>query len=89
MDIEEFIFIRYRDNVIIVSDMVSKLYNDFGLIKDDSIRVINRIFDYQRSRYGDILDCNNYVEHSIEEKRQLSIKACQRRTAKRRYRERR
>lgn len=89
MDIEEFIFIRYRDNVIIVRDMVDKLYNDFGLLKDDSIRVINRIFDYQRIRYGDILDCNDYVEHSIEEKRQMSIKACQRRAAKRRYRERR
>ena len=89
MDIEEFIFNRYKDNVIIFKDMVNKLYNDFGLIKDDSIRVINRIFDYQRSRYGDILECNNYVEHSIEEKRQMSIKACQRRAAKRRYRERR
>lgn len=89
MDIEEFIFIRYRDNIITVKDMVDKLYNDFGLMKDDSIRVINRIFDYQRSRYGDILDCNMYVDHSIEEKRQLSIKACQRRAAKRRYRERR
>ena len=89
MDIEEFIFIRYRDNVIIVRDMVNKLYNDFGLLRDDSIRVINRIFDYQRSRYGDILDCNMDVDHSLEEKRALSIKACQRRAAKRRYRERR
>lgn len=89
MDIEEFIFIRYRDNVIIVRDMVDTLYNNFGLIKDDSIRIINRIFDYQRSRYGDILDCDTYTDHSKEEKIYLSDKARYRRNAKRRYRERR
>lgn len=89
MDIEEFIYIRYRDNVILVSDFCTKMYKDFGLLKDDTIRVINRIFDYQRARYGDILDCNNFTEHTLEEKRQMSIKACQRRAAKRRYNERR
>lgn len=89
MDIEEFIFIRYRDNVIIISDIVNKLYKDFGLMRDDIIRCINRIYDYQRKKYGDILDCNNYTEHSKEEKMYLSDKARQRRNAKRRYLERR
>lgn len=89
MDIEEFIFIRYRDNVIIVRELCNKLYKDFGLMRDDSIRCINRIYDYQRERYGDILDCNNYTDHSKEEKRDLSDKARQRRNAKRRYLERR
>lgn len=84
MDIEEFIFNRYKDNVIIFKDMVNKLYNDFDLIKDDSIRVINRIYDYQRSKYGDVLDCNNYIGHSIEELRQMSSRASHRRAAKRR-----
>lgn len=89
MDIEEFIFIRYRDNVILVSEFCSKMYKDFGLMKDDTIKVINRIFDYQRKEYGDILDCNYYVSHTKEELRQMSIKANQRRASLRRYKERR
>lgn len=89
MDIEEFIFIRYRDNIIVVKDFTSKMYKDFGLMKDDTIRIINRIFNYQRVKYGDILDCNNYMAHSKEELIKMSFNANQRRAALRRYRERR
>ena len=76
MDIEEFIFIRYRDNVIIVSDMLQKLYHDFGFMRDDSIKVINRIYDYQREKYGDILDMDrSKVFYSMEELHKMNYNA--------------
>ena len=89
MDIEEFIFIRYRDNVILVSDFRSRMFKDFGLMKDDSIRVINRIFDYQRKEYGDILDTNSYQWYTKEELRKIGINAQSRRHRKKLYNERR
>lgn len=88
MNYEDFLFYKYRDNVIMVTKFKQQINKDYGLDSDDTTRLINRIFDYQKSRYGDVLDGTIY-EYTKEELNRIRLNAVARRHHNRKYRERR
>lgn len=78
MDYADFLYYKYRDNVIMVTKFREQIHRDYGLSKDDTTRLVNRIFDYQKQKYGDVLDAT-YYELSKEIKEKLRIRAVARR----------
>ena len=87
MNYGDFLFYKYRDNVIMVIQFRKEISRDYGLDRDDTTRLVNRILDYQKKTYGDVLDATFY-ELSKEAKERLRIRAVARRYY-RRNRERR
>lgn len=88
MDKEEFIYLTYKDNVIKVKAFKEILKNTYHIIGDNATRIINRIFDYQKARYGDLLN-NDNIWYTREELERIGIFARTRRHNKRVYQERR
>lgn len=87
MNYGEFLFYKYRDSVIMVTQFRKEISRDYGLDSDDITRLVNRILDYQKKIYGDVLDATFY-ELSKEAKERLRVRALARRYY-RRNRERR
>ena len=88
MDKEEFIYLLYRDSVVKIRDFKVILKNRHHIIGDAATKLINRIFDYQKKIYGDLLN-NDNVWYTREELEHIRIKAVARRHKKREYQERR
>lgn len=74
MDYSELLFYKYRDNVIMVTKFRKQISKDYGLSKDDTTRLVNRILDYQKKKYGDVLDAV-YYELCREDYDKLRIRA--------------
>ena len=87
MNYGDFLFYKCRDNIIMVTQFRKEISRDYGLNRDDSTRLVNRILDYQKKTYGDVLDAT-YYDLSKESKERLRIRAVHRRYY-RRNRERR
>ena len=88
MNYMDFLFYKYRDNVIMVTKFRQQICRDYGLDRDDANRLCNRIFDYQKEKYGDVLD-GTFYEHTMEELKRINLLARTRRNNQKRYKERR
>lgn len=88
MNLEEFLYLRYRDNVINIREFKNLLLKNYNIIGDPAIRIINRIFDYQRNCFGSVLN-NDIVWYTREELEHMRINANVRKNKARLLKERR
>lgn len=88
MNYSDFLFYKYRDNVIMVTKFRKQISIDYGLDRDDITRLVNRILDYQKEKYGDVLD-GSFYEHTMEELERINLLARTRKHNLKKYKERR
>ena len=86
MNIEEFVFNTYKKQVVYYTKFKKKMIEQYKMNEDQIKRLANRIWDYQKEKYGDVLDLQ-FESKNKEEYQKLSMTARARKNNKKRYRE--
>ena len=89
MDLSILLFEMYKDSIIFYKPFYKTIKKEYKLDSDTVISLINKIWDYQKKKYGDTLTGEAVGYETREELKRISIRERVRKNSLRRYRERR
>lgn len=89
MDISLLLFEMYKDSIIYYKPFEKRIKKDYGLDTDTIKRLVNKMWDYQKNKYGETLTGEAVGFETREELLKRSIKERVRKNSLKRYRERR